>query len=341
MSRVEPSISVKRKVTVPTGSFARIPRDHPPGNDPRLVATARHFGCSRRVTSRHRGSVPVAGPPLRWSGSGMAVVTNEQANPTPSKTNQRTTYSNTPLPFSRWRRFPQDRRVTFWPAVILAIDQGTTGTACLVVDEALRPIGRGYRALEQHFPQPGWVEHDPDEIWATVEGSAADALAAAGVRAHELSAIGITNQRETTLVWQRRSGRPVHRAIVWQDRRTAARCAQLPADLIRERTGLVPDPYFSATKLEWILGRTDIPQRELVFGTVDTWLVWKLTGGAAHITDVTNASRTMLLDLASGEWDEELLELFGVEQSVLPSIVDSSGIVAEASLVAAGVPIAG
>ena len=210
-----------------------------------------------------------------------------------------------------------------------------------MVDEGLRPIGRGYRALEQHFPQPGWVEHDPDEIWATVEGSAAEALADAGVRASELSAIGITNQRETTLVWERRSGRPVHRAIVWQDRRTAARCAELPAELIRERTGLVPDPYFSATKLEWILGRTDIPQRELVFGTVDTWLVWKLTGGAAHITDVTNASRTMLLDLAARAWDDELLELFGVERSLLPSIVGSSGIVAEASLLGASVPIAG
>ncbi len=225
--------------------------------------------------------------------------------------------------------------------MILAIDQGTTGTTCLVLDESLCPIGRGYRALEQHFPQPGWVEHDPDEIWATVEGSAADALADADVQAHELSAIGITNQRETTLVWQRRSGRPVHRGIVWQDRRTAARCAQLPVDLIRERTGLVPDPYFSATKLEWILERTEIPQRELVFGTVDTWLVWKLTGGAAHITDATNASRTMLLDLAAGEWDDELLELFGVERSVLPSIVGSSGIVAEASLLGADVPVAG
>jgi glycerol kinase len=224
---------------------------------------------------------------------------------------------------------------------MLAIDQGTTGTTCLVVDDALRPVGRGYRALEQHFPQPGWVEHDPDEIWASVEGSAAAALADAGVRVHELSAIGITNQRETTLVWQRRTGRPVHRAIVWQDRRTAARCAQLPADLIRERTGLVPDPYFSATKLEWILGRTDVPRPELVFGTVDTWLVWKLTGGASHITDVTNASRTMLFDLAAGEWDDELLELFGLERSVLPSIVGSSGIVAEASLMGAGVPIAG
>jgi glycerol kinase len=225
--------------------------------------------------------------------------------------------------------------------VILAIDQGTTGTTCLVVDGGLRPVGRGYCELEQHFPQPGWVEHDPDEIWASVESSAAAALAEAGVPVQELSAIGITNQRETTLVWERRSGRPVHRAIVWQDRRTAARCAQLPADLIRERTGLVPDPYFSATKLEWILGRTDRPQRELAFGTVDAWLVWKLTDGAAHITDMTNASRTMLLDLGTGAWDDELLELFGVERSVLPSIVGSSGIVAEGSLLGADVPIAG
>ena len=225
--------------------------------------------------------------------------------------------------------------------MILAIDQGTTGTTCLVVDDGLRPVGRGYRELEQHFPQPGWVEHDPDEIWASVESAAAGALADAGIGAHQLSAIGIANQRETTIVWERRSGRPVHRAIVWQDRRTAARCRELPAELIGERTGLVPDPYFSATKLEWILERTDLPQRELAFGTVDAWLVWKLTGGAAHITDVTNASRTMLLDLARSEWDVELLELFGLERSVLPSVVGSSGVVAEASLLGARVPVAG
>jgi glycerol kinase len=225
--------------------------------------------------------------------------------------------------------------------MILAIDQGTTGTTCLVVDDELRPVGRGYRELEQHFPEPGWVEHDPDEIWASVEATAADALADAGVRATDLAAIGITNQRETTLVWERRSGRPVHRAIVWQDRRTAARCAELPADLVRERTGLVPDPYFSATKLEWILARTELPQRELAFGTVDSWLVWKLTGGVAHATDVTNASRTMLLDLAAGEWDGELLDLFSVERSVLPAVVPSAGVAAEASLLGATVPIAG
>ena len=224
---------------------------------------------------------------------------------------------------------------------ILAIDQGTTGTTCLVVDEALRPVGRGHRELSQYFPQPGWVEHDPDEIWASVETSAAEALADAGIGARDLSAIGITNQRETTVVWERRSGRPVHRAIVWQDRRTAARARELPADLLRARTGLVPDPYFSATKLEWILRRAELPQNRLAFGTVDTWLVWKLTGGASHVTDVTNASRTMLLDLATGRWDDELLDLFAVERSVLPSVVGSSGIVAEGSLLGARVPVAG
>jgi glycerol kinase len=225
--------------------------------------------------------------------------------------------------------------------VILAIDQGTTGTTCLVVDEALRAVGRGYREIPQSFPRPGWVEHDPEEIWASVEQAAAEALAAAGVRASELRAVGVTNQRETTVVWERTSGRPVHPAIVWQDRRTAERCAGLPAALVRERTGLVPDPYFSATKLEWILERTDIPQHELAFGTVDAWLAWRLTGGAAHVTDVTNASRTMLLDLAAGSWDDELLALFGVDRSVLPGVVRSSGVVGEASLLGATVPLAG
>jgi glycerol kinase len=224
---------------------------------------------------------------------------------------------------------------------ILAIDQGTTGTTCLVVDEMLRTLGRGYCEIAQHFPRPGWVEHDPEEIWASVETAAANALGAAGVPAGDLSAIGITNQRETTLVWDRRSGRPVHRAIVWQDRRTADRCGALPAELLRERTGLVPDPYFSATKLEWILERTELPQSRLAFGTVDTWLIWKLTGGAAHVTDVTNASRTMLADLATGQWDDELLALFSVERSVLPVVAGSSGIVAEASLFGATIPVAG
>jgi glycerol kinase len=223
--------------------------------------------------------------------------------------------------------------------VILAIDQGTTGTACLVVDEELRRRGRGYREVPQHFPRPGWVEHDPEDLWQSVLGAAEDALAAAGLRAGDLEAIGIANQRETTVVWDRRTGKPVHRAIVWQDRRTAERCKELPRDLIRDRTGLVPDPYFSATKLEWIL--SEHQAAELAFGTVDSWLVWKLTGGEVHATDVSNASRTLLFSLESLAWDPELLALFGVPESVLPALVPSSGVLAEAELLGARVPIAG
>ncbi len=225
--------------------------------------------------------------------------------------------------------------------MILAIDQGTTGTTCLVVDDELRVRGRGYVEIEQFFPQAGWVEHDPEELWSSVLAAAETALSAAGTRASGLNAIGITNQRETTLVWERRTGRPIARAIVWQDRRTAERCRQLPAELIRERTGLVPDPYFSATKLEWLLARTDIPQSELAAGTVDAWLVWKLAGGREHVTDITNASRTMLLDLATEDWDDELLALFGVERELLPRVVGSSEVVGEAELFGATVPIAG
>jgi glycerol kinase len=225
--------------------------------------------------------------------------------------------------------------------VILAIDQGTTGTTCLVVDEELSPVGRGYREIRQHFPQPGWVEHDPDEIWESVLSAAHHALTDAGASAGELSAIGIANQRETTVVWDRRTGRPVQRAIVWQDRRTAERCRELPRDLIQSRTGLVPDPYFSATKLEWVLQRSDRPQEDLAFGTVDSWLVWRLTEGAAHVVDVTNASRTLLLALDRMEWDDNLLELFGVDRAVLPDVVSSSGVAGEARLFGAVVPIAG
>jgi len=216
--------------------------------------------------------------------------------------------------------------------VILSIDQGTTGTTCLLVDEELNVHGRGYAELPQHFPQPGWVEHDPEEIWRSVQ-RAMDGL-------DGYDAIAITNQRETTVLWDRRTGEPVHRAIVWQDRRTAERCGQLDAEAIRAKTGLVPDPYFSATKLEWLLERhaglevpsakPTVPGREtaprtrrwgdLAFGTVDTWLVWKLTGGEVHATDETNASRTMLCNLATLDWDDELLELFGVPREVLPEI---------------------
>jgi len=222
--------------------------------------------------------------------------------------------------------------------VILAIDQGTTGTTCLVVDGKLRPLGRGYREIRQHFPLPGWVEHDPEEIWESVLAATSDALAAAGVRAADLTALGITNQRETTVVWDRRTGRPVANAIVWQDRRTADRCRELPAGLLRERTGLVPDPYFSATKLEWLLARH---AGDLAFGTVDSWLVWKLTRGLVHATDPSNASRTMLLSLATLDWDPELLDLFGVPREILPEIAPSSGVLGEAELLGARVPIAG
>jgi glycerol kinase len=223
--------------------------------------------------------------------------------------------------------------------LILAIDQGTTGTTCLVVDDEMRPRGRGYREVTQHYPRPGWVEHDPDELWDSVLAAAAAALDDARIRAHDLAAIGITNQRETTIVWERRSGRPAHRAIVWQDRRTAERCRELPADLIRDRTGLVPDPYFSATKLEWLLSERE--SSGLAFGTVDSWLLWKLTGGEVHATDVSNASRTLLLNIHTLDWDEELLELFGVPPTVLPRVVSSSAPIAEAQLFEARIPVAG
>jgi glycerol kinase len=226
-------------------------------------------------------------------------------------------------------------------ALVLAIDQGTTGTTCIVFDAQLRRRGRGYEEVRQHFPRPGWVEHDPEEIWASVLAAAEAALANAGARAGDLATIGITNQRETTVLWQRSTGRSVHPAIVWQDRRTAERCRELPRDLIRERTGLVPDPYFSATKLEWLLREAGRDPAELAFGTVDSWLVWQLTGGAVHATDISNASRTMLLGLESLEWDDELLELFGVPREILPRVVDSSGLIAEADFLGARVPITG
>jgi glycerol kinase len=225
--------------------------------------------------------------------------------------------------------------------LVLAIDQGTTGTTCIVFDTELRRRGRGYAEVPQHFPRPGWVEHDPGEIWASVLNAAEAALGNADARAGDLAAIGITNQRETTVLWDRSTGRPVHRAIVWQDRRTAERCRDLPRELIRERTGLVPDPYFSATKLEWLLGKTGGDPADLAFGTVDSWLVWELTAGAVHATDVSNASRTMLLGLESLDWNNELLELFGVPREILPQVVDSSGPIAEAGLFGARVPIAG
>jgi glycerol kinase len=208
--------------------------------------------------------------------------------------------------------------------VILAIDQGTTGTTCLVLDDDLRVTGRGYRELPQHFPRPGWVEHDPDEIWATVTGAARDASGHPTV-------VAITNQRETTLLWDRTTGKAVAPAIVWQDRRTADRCRELDAELIRRKTGLVPDPYFSATKLEWLL-REHGSSDGLAFGTVDSFLVWRLTGGEQHVIDVTNASRTLLVDLQTLDWDDELLALFGIPRELLPRVVGSADSIGQGEL---------
>ena len=218
--------------------------------------------------------------------------------------------------------------------MILAIDQGTTGTTCLVVDDDLRVLSRGYRELPQHFPRAGWVEHDPEEIWQSVLGAAADALGG-----ERVDAVGITNQRETTLLWDRATGEPVAPAIVWQDRRTAARCRELDVSFITTKTGLVPDPYFSATKLEWLLRERDADG--LAFGTVDSWLVWKLTGGELHITDRTNASRTLLAAIDTLDWDDELLALFGVDRALLPRIVGSSDDIGEGELLGETVAIRG
>lgn len=212
---------------------------------------------------------------------------------------------------------------------LLAIDQGTTGSTCLVVADDGRILGRGYREIPQHYPQPGWVEHDPDDLLHSVRAAARDALAQAG--GERPVAVGITNQRETIIVWDRATGRPVHRAIVWQDRRTSGRCAALApqADQIARRTGLVTDPYFSGTKLEWLLDQGDHRRRaeagELVAGTVDAWLVWQLTGGAVHATDHTNASRTMCYDIDAKGWSDELLALFGIPRAMLPAVRASSG----------------
>jgi glycerol kinase len=224
------------------------------------------------------------------------------------------------------------------PPVILAVDQGTTGTTCLVVGDGLEVVGRGYAPVGLTTRQPGWVEQDPRELWSSVECAAAAALANAGLRATELDAVGIANQRETTIVWERTSGEPVYPAIVWQDRRTAERCRELSGAEIRASTGLTPDPYFSATKLEWILGRTAATDG-LAFGTVDSWLLWQLTGGRVHATDVSNASRTMLLDLGTLDWSDELLELFGVPRSLLPDVRPSATLFGEGQLLGATLPI--
>ena len=233
---------------------------------------------------------------------------------------------------------------------ILALDQGTTSSRAIVFDEAATIRGTAQQEFRQIFPHPGWVEHDATEIWATQSGVMHEALAKAGVAAQDVVAIGITNQRETTVVWERASGRPIANAIVWQDRRTANICDALrdagKADLIAQKTGLVIDAYFSGTKLKWLLdeipgARARARRGELAFGTIDSWLIFQLTGGKTHVTDASNASRTMLFDIRTGDWDDELLALLDIPRPVLPSVVASSGVCAETLLGGSPVPIAG
>jgi len=217
---------------------------------------------------------------------------------------------------------------------LLAIDQGTTSTRAILFDGALKPVAVAQQEFRQVYPAPGHVEHDPEEIWSSVVATVRAALAKAGAAARDVAAIGITNQRETTVVWDRASGRPIHNAIVWQDRRTADACAALRQaghePMIAERTGLLLDPYFSATKIAWLLDHVDGAREaaradRLAFGTIDTFLLWRLTGGKVHATDATNAARTLLLDIRSGQWDGELCELFDVPQALLPKVCDSAG----------------
>jgi glycerol kinase len=235
---------------------------------------------------------------------------------------------------------------------ILALDQGTTSSRALVFDNEGNVRSLAQKEFRQIFPQPGWVEHDGNEIWASQLGVAVEAIAGAGLTAADIAAIGITNQRETTLVWERGTGRPICNAIVWQDRRTAGKCEQLKAEglepLFRERTGLVLDPYFAGTKLGWILdnvpgARERAERGELAFGTVDSWLVWNLTGGERHVTDASNASRTMFYNIHRGEWDPELLTALRVPPALLPEVVPSSEVYGKtaARLLACRVPISG
>jgi glycerol kinase len=226
--------------------------------------------------------------------------------------------------------------------LILAIDQGTTGTTCLVFDREGGIAGRAYSEFEQHFPRPGWVEHDAAEIWDVTRRVAVQAIVDAGLQGAELDAIGIANQRETVVAWDPATGEPVHRALVWQDRRTAGRCDELRAagheELVRERTGLVIDPYFSGTKIEW-LRRNVEAARDAAFGTIDSWLVYKLTG--RHVSDYSNASRTMLFDIRRLSWDPELCDLLGVDPSSLPEPVPSAQIYGRTGVFGGDVPVAG
>jgi glycerol kinase len=238
------------------------------------------------------------------------------------------------------------------PSYVLALDQGTTSSRAIVFDRLGAVVAVAQKEFPQLYPQPGWVEHDPLAIWSSQNATAVEALSKANLTTHNIVAVGVTNQRETTLVWDRATGKPVYNAIVWQDRRTADFCAQLkragaePA--VSAKTGLRIDPYFSGTKIRWILdhvpgARAQAEAGRLAFGTVDTWLVWQLTSGKKHVTDATNASRTLLFDLHRGDWDDELLQLFGVPRSMLPEVRSSSEVYGNvsANLYPAGAPIAG
>ena len=237
---------------------------------------------------------------------------------------------------------------------ILSLDQGTTSSRAILFDHNGGIKQMAQKEFRQYYPQPGWVEHDPEEIWSSQYGVLAEVLAKANITTRDLAAIGITNQRETVIVWERAGGRPIHPAIVWQDRRTAAYCDQLKTQglepMIRDRTGLVIDAYFSASKLKWVLdqvpgARSRAEKGELAFGTVDSWLVWKLTGGRLHLTDSTNASRTMLFNIHEGKWDAELLRLFDIPDPILPEVRSSSEVYGPTGSIMApgsiGVPIAG
>ena len=245
---------------------------------------------------------------------------------------------------------PPARRFRLSMKAILALDQGTTNSRAIVFDARGAVLGLAQREFRQIFPVPGWVEHDAAEIWRTQLEVARAALARASLSAADIAAIGITNQRETTVIWDRASGQPLANAIVWQDRRTAQACDEWKeaglGPFIAERTGLVIDAYFSASKLAWLLdhvpgARARAERGELAFGTVDSWLIWNLTGGTHHVTDATNASRTMLFNLRTGDWDDELLRVLRVPRALLPRVVASSGAIASTSLLGAPIPIAG
>jgi glycerol kinase len=217
---------------------------------------------------------------------------------------------------------------------VLAIDQGTTGSTVVILDRSGQPAGRAYSEFRQIYPRPGWVEHDPEEIWDVTSAVIRNALQESGISGSQIAAVGITNQRETTVIWDRHTGKPIHNAIVWQCRRTAPLCNELrrqgKASFFQERTGLVLDAYFSGTKVEWLLenvpeARKRAERGDLLFGTIDTWLIWKLTGGRSHVTDYTNASRTLLYNIHQKRWDEEILSLLGIPTSLLPQVLPSSG----------------